>query len=596
VPVIFLDDSLFASSLDWHEGMNMESIRILRAGSACSWLISLLALMAAPAASAGEFDPSYDSDFSFPGTLDRWSITSGNWQLANNELRNTSTIPLSIATVPEYHTPFFAIDAIGGDLSLDVYFAIGSSAASARVGAVFEFTDSSNFHEVTLSPAGSVQLRTRIAGITSIIATATTTAPGANKWVHLKLVRANHRTTVRIDGVRVFDHVLQDGLQSADIGLLTRNTSARFDDLDARSYPAQIPTIEDFDDGVATSWTPLSGVWSAQSKAYVNTAVIHTAITQIPLQSFWDADGSPFEIPYTFKARMLNPYGGSGNLVGLAWVSSADNYTEAVFSPRGVASLNEVRSGVRTTVETAQYVGGGPNKWFEVEIEQDPTLPPEFSVGRIKVNGVVVFNTAPSIPGSGVLSLITHWAPGRFDDVRAAPDFFRSISANFDGDPAHEFRGWQQGNGMYNSSAVVASNLALIDDSYSWHELHDIDLRAKMINRFGNAGNLVGITYGMRASVYYEVVFSPTGVAQLRKVVKGAPIAIATASYEGGGRNQWFDAQLTQIGERTTVRVNGVPVFLNVPQPDALGGGLGFVAHWTNASIDDVQFQQVPPP
>ena len=117
-----------------------------------------------------------------------------------------------------------------------------------------------------------------------------------------------------------------------------------------------------------------------------------------------------------------------------------------------------------------------------------------------------------------------------------------------------------------------------------------------MINRFANAGNLVGFTYGVRASIYYEVVFSPTGVAQLRKVVKGVPITIATASYEGGGRNQWFDAQLTQIGERTTVRVNGVPVFENVPQPDALGGGLGFVAHWTNASIDDVQFQAIPPP
>ena len=44
------------------------------------------------------------------------------------------------------------------------------------------------------------------------------------------------------------------------------------------------------------------------------------------------------------------------------------------------------------------------------------------------------------------------------------------------------------------------------------------------------------------------------------------------------------------------MRVNGVAVFENVPQPDALGGGLGFVAHWTNASIDDVQYQQIPAP
>jgi hypothetical protein len=560
-------------------------------------LVTLLVLLSPPPARAGEFDASYATDFSFPATLDLWSITSGSWQLSNNELRNASVIPLSIATVPQYFTPFFPLETIGGDLSLDIYFAIGSSAASARVGAVFEFTDTDNFHEVTLSPTGSVQLRSRIAGITHIVATATTTAPGANKWVHLELERATHRTTVRIDGVRVFDHVLQDGLLAGDIGLLTRNTSARFDDLDAASYPAQIPSIEDFDDGVATSWNVLSGAWSAQSKAYVNSAVIPTAIAQAPFQNFWDLETAPFPIRYTFKVRMLNPYGGSGNLVGLAWVRSPDDYVEAVFSPRGQASLNEVRAGVRTTLASAPYAGGGPNKWFEVEVEHDANLPPELAVARIKVNGVVVFNQAPFIPGSGALSLITHWAPGRFDDVRASPNFFWSISVDFDGERARELRGaWLQANGMLNSSAVAAANLAIVDESYSWHELHDIDLRAKMINRFGNAGNLVGITYGMRESVYYEVVFSPTGVAQLRKVVKGVPITIATASYEGGARNQWFDAQLTQIGERTTVRVNGAPVFENVPQPDALGGGLGFVAHWTNASIDDVQFQQIPAP
>jgi len=561
-------------------------------------IVTLLVFLSPPTARAGEFDASYETDFSFPGTLDLWSITSGSWQLANTELRNASTIPLSIATVPQYHTPFFAHETIGGDLSLDVYFLIGSSAAGARVGAVFEFTDTDHFHEVTLSPTGSVQLRSRIAGITHIVATATTTAPGANKWVHLKLVRANHRTTVRIDGVRVFDHVLQDGLQAGDIGLLTRNTSARFDDLDARSNRAQAPIIEDFNDGVATSWIPLSGAWSVQSKAYVNSAVIHTAITQGPFQDFWavDASSEPFAVPYTMKVRMLNPYGGSGNLVGVAWVRSPDDYTEAVFSPRGQASFNEVRNGVRTTLESAQYVGGGPNKWFEVEVANDPTLPPEASDMHIKVNGVTVFNKTPFNPGEGALSLITHWAPGRFDDARAELEFFRPFFQDFDGDRAPQFRGWRQANGMLNSSAVVASNLAIMDESYSWHDLHDIDLRAKMINRFANAGNLVGFTYGTRASIYYEAVFSPTGVAQLRKVVKGVPITIATATYEGGSRNQWFDAQLTQIGERTTVRVNGVPVFENVPQPDALGGGLGFVAHWTNASIDDVQFQQIPAP
>ena len=574
----------------------MDSNTILRASSACAWLCTLLVFLAPGAARAGSFDPAYESDFSFPGTLATWSITAGSWQLAKEEFRSGSTIPLSLATVPTYgDTPPW--DAIGGDLSLDVYLAIGSNAAEARAGAVFEFTDANNFHEVTLSATGTVQLRSRIAGAARVVATATTTAPGVNKWVHLTLVRAAGRTTVRIDGVRVFDNVLQDGLESGDIGLLTRNTSARFDDLDARSFGRQNdPYIEDFNDGVATQWQPLSGTWSAASKVYTNSAVIQTAITRGPLTGLWDLDSAPFDFSYTLKMRMLNPYGGSGNLIGVAWVRDARNYREAVFSPTGEARLNEIVNGVSTTLAAAQYAGAGQNRWFEVEIEQDATLPPELSVGRIKVNGVAVFDTAPGVPSSGELSLITHWAPGRFDDVRAAPRFFRSFSEAFDDPLARHFipGGWRLADSMLTSSTVVASDRAFVDTAYDWHDLADIELRARFINRFANAGNLVGFTYGVRASVYYEAVFSPTGVAHLRKVVKGVPLTIATAPYAGGGQHQWFDAQLIQVGERTTVKVNGVPVFENVLQPDALGGRLGFVTHWTNASIDDVLFAQIP--
>jgi hypothetical protein len=109
-----------------------------------------------------------------------------------------------------------------------------------------------------------------------------------------------------------------------------------------------------------------------------------------------------------------------------------------------------------------------------------------------------------------------------------------------------------------------------------------------MANHFGSSGNLVGFTYGARGPVRYEALFGPTGVAHLRKVVKGVATTLATASYEGGEPHQWFDAQLIQVGQRTTVKVNGVTVFNNVLQPDAVGGGLGLVTHFTQASIDDV--------
>lgn len=574
----------------------MESTGTLRTGAVCTWLLTALTFIVPGPARAGEFDPFYQDDFSLPGTISRWSITAGTWRFVEQEFRNSSTNAISLATVERYDpSDLFPNDTIGGDLSLDVYFAIGSSSAAARAGVVFEFADANNFHEVTLSASGSVQLRSRIAGAGRIVATATAAAPGANKWVHLTLVRRGGRSTVAIDGVRVFDNVVQNGLESGDVGLITRSTSARFDDFDVRGFFRQDPYIEDFDSSTADGWRPLSGTWSAASKSYVNTAVIQTAITRGPLTGLWDADLAPFDLAYTFKVRMLNPYGGSGNLVGIAWVRDPANYTEAVFSPTGEARLNTVANGVRMTIAAAQYAGAGPNRWFEVEVENDGDQPQ--MITRIKVNGVALFDMAPNVR-EGEVSLITHWAPGRFDDVRASPRFFRPFFENFDDLFAPKFNrppSWRLENGVMNSSNIVAQDRLTIDPDAGWHELADIELRARLLNRFGNSGNLVGFTYGEHAQVFYEAVFSPTGVASLRKVVRGVPITLATASYQGGARNVAFDAQLIQIGERTTVKVNGVPVFENVLQPEAVGGRLGFVSHWSRVRIDDVTFAQVAP-
>jgi probable HAF family extracellular repeat protein len=460
---------------------------------------------------------------------------------------------------------------------------------------VFDFADPGNYHEVNLTAAGNAQLRSRIGGMSSTVATATFAAPGANKWIHITLIRSSGRSTVRIDGVPVFANVLQDSLPEGDVGLIARNTRARFDDLDAKNFGLQDPYIEDFNDGNANLWQPLNGTWSATSNTYRNSAVVATAITKSPLHDMWQVGEQVFLPSYTFKVRMLNPYGASGNLVGIAWVKDAANYTEAVFSPTGRARLNSVSNGVRTTIASATYLGGDQNRWFEVEVGHNGDEKEFNPVGYIKVNGVPVFDIAPNL-FAGTLSLITHWSPARFDDVRAAENFFTPFLENFDSGPFPIVNpgSWTISDGTMNNSTIIAASRATFQSFGVWRDLADSELRARMINRFGASGNLVGFTYGARGPVYYEAVFSPTGVAHLRKVVRDVPIPIATAQYEGGEPGQWFDAQLIQIGDRTTVKVNGATVFDNLPQPDAVGGGLGFVAHWTNASIDDVSFTRVP--
>ena len=571
----------------------MDSNSISRACLACALFASLLASLISETTLAADFHPFYANTFGSPATIADWTVTSGNWQIVNGDFRAT-TSPVSVATIDRYAPAQFGHDTIGANFSLNVYGTINANAANASIGAVFDFADADNFHEVTVSASGIAQLRSRIGGVSRTLASVSSDAPGANEWIHITLVRSSGRTTLRIDGVLVFDNVAQRGLQAGDAGLISRNTSVRFDDLDVRGFGRQDPYREDFDDGAANGWQPLSGTWSAASKIYTSTAVVPTAITRGPLHRLWDVERATADLAYTFKVRMLNPYGGSGNLVGIAWVRDAANYTEAVFSPTGEARLNKIVNGVRSRIATAAYLGGARNTWFEVEVGNDadnarhPT--------HIKVNGVPVFDAAPSIR-DGELSLITHWSPARFDNVRAAPRFLGALSEDFaDGNAQMFVRSgtWSVQDNMFSSTAVVPAGRAFVRESAGWHELADIEFRARMLNRFGASGNLVGFTYGARGSVYYEAVFSPTGVTHLRKVVKDVVIPIASARYEGGGLGQWFDAQLIQQGERTTVKVNGTTVFDKVAQPDAVGGQLGLVAHWTRAAVDDVLFAQIP--
>lgn len=352
--------------------------------------------------------------------------------------------------------------------------------------------------------------------------------------------------------------------------------------------------IERFNAGTATGWQPMSGSWSVTSGTYANAAVVETAITKAPLDELWATPTPTDEVSYTFKVRVLNPYGARGNLAGVAWVLDSSNYTEAVFSPTGEARLNKVSNGVRSTISSATYLGGDRNRWFEIEVAYTGAV--TGGVNKIKVNGVPIFDDAPGL-SAGQLSLITHWAPARFDDVRAAPHVFTPFVERFDDAVAPPFAAagtWIIANGALNNDAVEQASRAYVSSVAGWHELADISFRARMINRFRSSGNLVGFTYGAQGTSYYEAVFGPTGVAHLRKVVDGHPTAIATARYQGGERNRWFDAELIQIGQRTTVKVNGVVVFNNVLQPDGSGGQLGFVAHWTNASIDNVSLSQIP--
>ena len=559
-----------------------------------NYLVPALLLLVTTPLLASEFDPFYESAFDVPQRIEDWQIDSGVWQIANSRFESSAGGAADRVILQNYH-PQIPLPGMTASFDLDVYVLMRSSAAATSTGIVYDFNDPTDFfYEVTLSPTGVAQLRFVSGNSVTVVASGTFAAPGANAWLHLNVVRRNLQTTVKVDGVPVIVNVPQAKSVGDKIGLVTHGTDALFDNFNVRASTRTSPYIEDFNDDLADGFIPTDTSWFAASGVYATTAVRETTMSLSPLNEIADFGESPFPLPYTFKVRMLNPYGGSGNLVGVVIRTDARNYDEIVFSPKGEAQMNRVTNGVRSRLATATYAGGGPNKWFDVEV----TSFADFAGGgRVKVNGVLVFDKLSNDDlRSQQIGLITHWAPAKFDDVRMTLDIFTPVVETFNNNRQPPWLGanesWHFENGRVHSTGISAAQLAIVDRRY---QITNIDYRVRMINHFGNTGNLVGLMYGAHElGDWYEVTFSPTGVARLTRVREGVTKVIATAPYSGGGPNVWFNVQLIQRDLHTTVRVNGVTVFNNVSQPDLGDHQLGLVTHWADAEFDDLSIQDIP--
>ncbi len=580
-----------------------------------TWLWTLLTCVAGGSAWSQEplpadfpFGPGFETRF-FLGDRANWQVTSGTWVIRPVDTFVQQSLGAArIATAMNYPGAEFPV--MDANFRLDALASIRTADPNARVGVVFNFSDAANYYEASISLSGDVLLRTRKNGVSTVVARGNVAALRVNAWTPIRVERGNDTTTVKIDGVPAMQNVPQAGLENGDAGLLTDQAVGAFNFFSVRTASmlgGSEPYIEDFGDASADFWSPLSGTWTAANGDYRTGTVSAAAITlgAIPRMLHMEQERDTI---YTLKLRMMNRYGGPGNLIGVVLTDprvffDPGNYKEVVFSPRGQAHMREFRNGVPFTVATAPYAGGGPNKWFDVEImqaiyEHGSGIPDS---GHVKVNGRIVFNHVfnndRGIPRGGPRGLVSHWSLAAFDDVKAKRAQFRPVFASFEPPAAGQFQvfsgEWGIQDETLHSSGIGPADLARLFD---WHEFHDIIYRAWMVNHYGARGNRAGLTYGMRAEDdYYEVVFSPTGTAQLNRVFMGFSRTEATASYSGGEPHRWFNVQLIRRGDFTTVKVNGVTVFNEVYQPGARGEFGGVVTHWTDANFDDISVMELSP-
>jgi hypothetical protein len=583
----------------------MDNKGILHNGSKCSRIILALLTLVPSAASA--MDSGYvppiafyvQEQFATSGGLPveprYWESVGGSWQAVAGTYDSTVAAPTAVSTIFEYFiNPFDESEPTPrNSFTLRARVLNQGAAATQLAGIVFNYQDAANYDEVVLSPTGTMLLRRVSGGAATTLRTSSLAAGAQNIWFELELLVDQNLLTIKVNGVTRIDRLARTNT-TGRVGLVTHNTTAKFDYIFVGSPFSEQPFTENFSSGLNPWWAD-GPPWNVSGGTLNNTVTEATSRTAGFGGRFFAAEST---LAYTVWARMYNPYGASGNLVGLFFnndgVGFPGAHGELVLSPTGVARLDLFYDGARRTIATAPY-NGGPREWFDVRL--DNTGGSLF----VWVDGALVFDDIDVSPvQDGSVGLLTHWSPGKFDDVWYDNTHHPVLSAKFS-EPLMESwstsGAWNTSGSTLNSTAVGASDLALYNCS-CWST--DSLIRARLLNQYGASGNLVGVVYNyVDAGVspdqpdYYEVVFSSTGIARINKVLNGVRTLVASGSHNVP-RNVWFDVEILRRGTTTTVKVNGTTIFNNVQQGELGAGKVGVVTHWSKGRFDNVVVRDNP--
>jgi hypothetical protein len=527
-----------------------------------------------------------------------WQVVSGIWSPVKGTFRSTGGGAADISTIVSYQHIRSGADPTTNlpyeQFTYRVRMFNEQASPSSELGVVFQYQDPVNYYEVAFStPGGVLSLRRVINGVVTTLATSSRGTVAPRTWYEIEVHWNAGRTTVKLDGVLAFFEVVQNEFTAGQVGLISHGAPAgRFDQVWVEVPIGQQAFREDFSDGIAQGWFPESGQWAIAGGTYNNAAVEQTNVTLMPIdlhiRGIFD---------FIIRARMFNPYDASGNLVGITFDYRGPlQYSEVVFSPTGIARVRRIENGVPTTTASTTY-NGRSDTWFDVWFEVCEFCTPDGGFrANVWVDGQRIFQDVPA-SDSG-LGLITHWAPGRFDDVWFDGGAIQPgvCTETFSGGQVNGISGaWNTSGGTLNSTAVGETDIAAGFCSGG----NDVTYRMRLLNQFGASGNLVGLIYNHQgtdsfyAGDYFEVVLSQTGRLELRKFIHGVRYVVARGTHPVP-RNVWFNLEVIRNGINTTVKVNGITRIRNVPQGELPGGAAGAVTHWSKGRFDDLSAVQHP--
>lgn len=202
------------------------------------WVLAMiLGLMTAllmgigfPAAAAGLFSDDFED-----GNSTGWGTSGGSWSVVtdgNKVYKQSSTS----ATTHAYNGT-----GTWADYSVQARAKVLSFNGTNRYfGLLARYQSSSNYYYLVLTNAGKLEIRKKVSGSSTTLASKTYTVT-TGFWYTLKLVLSGSALQAYVNGVAELS-ATDSSLATGKVGLTTVNASAEFDDLLVESDSGQTPT------------------------------------------------------------------------------------------------------------------------------------------------------------------------------------------------------------------------------------------------------------------------------------------------------------------------------------------------------------------
>ena len=327
----------------------------------------------------------------------------------------------------------------------------------------------------------------------------------------------------------------------------------------------------------------------------VNTTTLDQPIVKVEYFNGTESLGESTISPYTyfygkastesyqFKARVTDAGGRTAESIIVPVIVQASLSPEvSITSPQSNTYFPD--NSTITIDATAADKDGTVSKveFFNGAVKLGEALAAPYTYNWQNVPGGNYTLTAKATDDTGMtgiskaVSVIINGQPGQM-----------TYSENFDDGLAQDWLNsggvWQVEENQYHTTSGTGIYISHMDATTFFDYTFSAKIKPEWANIYGMVFNYTDSKNYCRV----ELGASPQNIS-IVQVKGGNETVLASSTYTGGGQGIYSMLTITNDGRNTSVEVNGILIFSNIPTPESYFGKIGLYAWWQPIWFDDI--------